>query len=157
MSNPNQKIAWQAPEFRHYEKSALWYITLSLLAVLLVAYFSLKQDYFAALTMAILGAMVAFFSRQKPEIMEIELTSKHIKFGDIALPYKNLKSFWLVYNQNHKTLNLETTTYINNLVILELGETDPEEVRNFLLNYLPEHPERESETFAQKLMHGLKF
>jgi hypothetical protein len=63
----------------------------------------------------------------------------------------------VVNSENHKTLNLETTTYINNLVILELEDQNPEEIRSFLQDYLPEHPQNTRETFAQKLMHKLKF
>jgi hypothetical protein len=44
-----QKIAWQAPEFRYYEKNAGWYITVIAVTVLLVAYFIIiPGDYFAA-------------------------------------------------------------------------------------------------------------
>jgi hypothetical protein len=158
MANQNQKtISWQAPEFRHYEKDPAWYVTLTAISVLIVGFFIIQKDYFGAITMAIIGAMLVFFSRQTPQIVDIELNDKHIKFGNMVFPYKHLKSFWVVNSENHKTLNLETTTYINNLVILELEDQNPEEIRSFLQDYLPEHPQNTRETFAQKLMHKLKF
>lgn len=158
MSNQNQKtISWQAPEFRHYQKDPAWYTTLIAITILIVGYFFIQKDYFGAITIAIIGAMLVYFSRQIPETVDIELDHKHVKFGNMLFPYKHLKSFWIVYSDNHKTLNLESTTYINNLIILELQDQDPDEIRNFLLNYLPEHPEKTRETFAQKVMHLFKF
>jgi hypothetical protein len=41
-------------------------------------------------------------------------------------------------------------------VILELENQDPEAVREFLIKYIPEHPQSE-ETSAQKMMHRFKF
>jgi hypothetical protein len=157
MSNDQKTLSWQAPEFRHYEKNAGWYTTLVSVCVLIVGYFVIQKDYFAALTMAFIGAALIFFSRHVPNTVDIELTHKHVRFGNMLFPYKHIKSFWVVHNENHKTLNLETTTYLNNLLILELEDQDPEEIRMFMLQYLPEHPTYNKETFAQKLMHKLKF
>ena len=42
MSNKNT-ISWQAPEFKHYEKNAGWYITLISIAVLILGFFVIVQ------------------------------------------------------------------------------------------------------------------
>ena len=155
MSTQN-KISWQAPEFKHYEKTAGWYVTLIAVAILIAGFFIVQKDIFAAVTTIILAGLVVLFSRQKPEIVPIEIDSKAVKFGKIEFPYKQIKHFWVVHNERHKTINLRTTTYVNNTIILELGDQNPDEVRNFLMQYLPEH-EATEETFAQRLMHWLKF
>jgi hypothetical protein len=66
------------------------------------------------------------------------------------------QAFFIVHNERHQAVNLETTTLVNSQIILELGSQNPEEVRIFLLQYLPEH-EKTEETPAQKFMHWLKF
>ncbi len=62
----------------------------------------------------------------------------------------------MVQTEHHKTLNFETTTLINRTVVIELGEKDPDEIRELLLQHLPEHPDN-NETTTQKIMHKLKF
>jgi hypothetical protein len=156
MSNQNQTISWQAPEFRHYPKNLGWYITLIAVAVLIVGFFVIEKDLFAAATTALLAGFVIFFSRQKPTLVTIELSNKAIKFGNLSCPYKQLKYFWIVNSEHHKTLNFSTSTYVNNTIILELEDQDPDEIREFLLQHLPEHHETEA-TFAQKVSHKLKF
>jgi hypothetical protein len=156
-STTGAKISWQAPEFRHYEKSAGWYVTLISIVILVMAFFVIVQkDIFAAVTMGLIGLLIIFFSRQKPETIPIELTHKSVKYRNIEFPYKQIKHFWVVHNERHKTVNFETTTFVNNTIILELNDQDPEIIRQFLLQYLPEHEETE-ETTIQKLMHWLKF
>jgi len=158
MANQNQKtISWQAHEFRHYPKNTGWYITLIAVAVLVIAFFIIiEKDVFAAVCLALLTILIIIFSRQVPQRVHIELEPTGIKFGRLFYPYKQLKYFWVVNNENHKTVNFHTSALVNNLVILELEHQDPEAVRNFLLKHLAEHSETE-ETSVQKVMHRLKF
>jgi len=156
MPTQNQTISWQAPEFRHYEKNMGWYVTLIGITILIVGFFVIQQDLFAAITSGILGLVTIFFARQKPEIVPIELNGKGVYFGNVFFPYKQLKYFWVVSTPNHRTVNFHAATYINNVIILELEDQDPDEVHEFLSRYLPEHTET-SETLIQKISHKLKF
>lgn len=156
MPTQNKTFSWQAPEFRYYEKNSAWYVTLMAVCVLIIGFFAIEGDWFAAITIFILAGCVVFFSTQRPEIVEVELNSKSLHFANIAFPYKQLKHFWIVNNQNHKTLNFETSTVLNNTIVVELMDQDEDEIRNFLLQFIPEHHET-TETFAQKISHRLKF
>jgi hypothetical protein len=156
MSTQNQTISWTAPEFRYYEKNVGWYVTFIIIVVLLVGFFVYEHDLFAAICIAIIAIFTALFSSQKPKIVSIELTNKEVKLGVLSLPYKQLRYFWVVNNQNHKTLNLQTSTVINNTIIIELLEQNEDEIRQYLLPYLPEH-QQTHETFAQRMSHKFKF
>ena len=126
------------------------------IVVLIVGFFVIQKDLFAAITTGLLGVLVVVFSRQKPEVVPVELDHRALKMGNIEVPYKQIKHFWVVHDEKHKTVNLETTTLVNNMIILELEDQDPEEVRQFLSRFLPEHPETQA-TFIQRLTHWLKF
>ena len=157
MSNPKTLISWEAEEFKHYPKNPGWYVTLISVAVLVIAFFVIVQnDIFAAVSLAIITALIIVFSRQSPRRVNIELNNKGIKFDTLFYPYKQLKYFWVVNNPRHKTINFHTTAFINNTLILELGDQEPEITREFLLQYLPEHEETD-ETPIQRIMHHLKF
>lgn len=152
----NQPITWAAPEFSYYEKSIGWYLAYVAVVILLASYFVYQNDWFATITIGLLGIFVAFFSVQKPQIVEVELNERSVRFGPIAYPYKQLKGFWIVNNAHHRTLNLQTSTVVNNIVVIELMDQDEDEIRNFLLRHLPEHSEIH-ETLAQRVSHKLKF
>ena len=115
-----------------------------------------ESDYFAAVCLAIICGLIIVFARQTPKRVEIELNERGIRFGTLVYPYKQLKYFWVVNNERHQTINFHTSAFINNVVILELENQDPEAVRNFLLRFLPEHHLTE-ETTAQRIMHRFKF
>ena len=158
MSNGNSNnLSWEAWEFKHYPKNPGWYVTLISIAVLAIAFFVIVQnDIFAAVSVGLIAVIVVLFSRQTPRKVQIELNSKGIKFDSLSYPYKQLKYFWVVNNDRHKTINFHTTAFINNTLILELENQDPDAAREYLLKYLPEHEETE-ETAIQKIMHRMKF
>ncbi|MDR3642105.1 MAG: hypothetical protein P4L74_00570 [Candidatus Doudnabacteria bacterium] len=150
-------ISWEAHEFKYYPKTSGWYITLVAVFILLIAFFIIvESDYFAAVSLAIIGALIIIFARQTPQRVEIEINERGIRFGNLSYPYKQLKYFWIVNNDRHQTVNFHSSALVNNVVILELERQDPEEVRNFLVRFLPEH-HLTQETTAQKIMHRFKF
>jgi hypothetical protein len=158
MTAPNQNsISWQAPEFRHYPKNLGWYITLIAITILVDAFFIIvESDIFAAVSLSIIAALFIVFARQTPQTVTITLNSKGVDFGNLFYPYKQIKYFWVVNNQNHKTVNFHTSAFVNNILILELENQEPDRVRDFLIKHLPEHSETE-ETSAQRMMHRFKF
>ena len=158
MSNQNQNsISWDAWEFKHYAKSLGWYVTLVSIFILLIAFFVIvESDIFAAVCLGIIGILIIIFSRQLPQRVTIGLTDKGVHFGNLFYPYKQLKYFWVVNNDRHKTVNITTSALVNNTVILEIENEDPAAITDFLTQYLPEHHLTE-ETTAQKVMHKFKF
>lgn len=149
-------LSWEAPEFKHYEKSVVWYILLFILLVLLVGYQILTSDYFGAITMIILGVLITLVSRKKPKTVTVELTGKGITLGELFIPYKHFKHFWVVDTPDHKTLNLEASTYLKQTVIVELMDQDPDEVRRLVAKHLEESETLEP-SFSQRITHMFHF
>jgi hypothetical protein len=150
-------ISWEAPEYRYYEKNAAWYVTLLCVTLLIGGFLIIiQQDIFGAVCVGIIAALLVFFSRQLPEPIVITLSQRGVTFGDISIPYKNLKHFWIVTEDEHRVLNIETMSWLNNHLILELMDEDPELVRSFLLRHLAEHHEN-TLRFSQKIAHRLRF
>lgn len=153
---PLTVFEWEAPEFRHYPKNPAWYITLFVITGLLVAYQILQQDYFGAISIVIIAGFVTFFAKQTPVHVPMQISDQGIHINDDLIPYQRIKQFWIVDDGVHKTLNFETTAYLNHELTVELEDLDADELREFLIDILPEH-ERIEPTTAQKIAHRFKF
>jgi hypothetical protein len=149
-------LSWQAPEFRHYPKNLAWYITLGVILGLFIIYEIIQRDFFGALSVVIIGLFLFIFARMRPKTVTISLTPRGLHVEDTHIPYKQIRHFWIVNNDNHRIINLETTAYLNRHLVLQLEDQDPEEVRNLLLEQVPEHHETE-ETLTQKIAHRIRF
>ena len=153
---PEPIIDWEAPEFRHYPKNAAWYITFGVIAALVIAFELFMKDWFGAVTMVIISIFFALFALHKPKTVNVVISTHGLHVDDSHIPYSRIKQFWIVDNDNHKTLNIETTAYLNHLLAIELHEQDADEVQEILSELLPENPEKH-ELIHQRIAHRIKF
>lgn len=160
MASKEQLImTWRAPEFRHYPKNVAWYTTLFIVAFFIIGFLAVVQkDIFGAVSIFILTIFVVIFSGQKPRDVQVAITDKGISLDETYIPHSTIRHYWVVDNEKHQTLNLETTSYLNRIIIIQLDGIDPNEVRDMLGQLVPHHPDLEAtETVAQRVMHRLKF
>lgn len=152
-----KEISWQAPEFIHYPKSFWWSAGLSLVSLILVGYFLWQKEILTALLFALFFILLFYFSRVRPKQIHVRLTPHGLKLNHYRLPFQQITSFWIVYEPPEvKTLNFETTAYLNRFLTLQLENENPLEIREFLLQFLPEDLDR-AEQFADKVSRKLKF
>lgn len=153
---PETIIEWEAPEFRHYPKNAAWFITFGLIVVMLIIYELYQADWFGAISFFIMAILFAAFALNKPKNIIVAISTHGLHIDDTHIPYTRIKQFWIVENENHKTLNIETTAYLNHLLAIELDDQDADDVHEILSELLPENTEAE-ETMVQRIAHRLKF
>ena len=121
---------------------------------MLIVFAAFSKSIMTVITFVLLILLSYAFAVKPPKSLRHSIGQVGIKVGNVAYPYKNIKTFWVVYNPpDVKTLNFETTAYLNNPVSVELGDQDPVEVKMLLKNFLVEDLEREeslSEVIARK-------
>ncbi|MBI3952389.1 MAG: hypothetical protein HY336_00335 [Candidatus Doudnabacteria bacterium] len=153
----SDNISWQAQEFKEHDKPRSWFIIFGVVCLALIAYAVYQKSIITIITFGLLTALSAYFAVKKPKVLTHIITPNGIVVGDVVYPYKTIKTFWIVYAPPQvKTLNFETSAYINRFVTLELGSQDPLAVKMALKNYLIEDLDRE-ESFSDSIARKLKF
>ena len=66
------------------------------------------------------------------------IDERGITRGHVHYPYSSLHSFWVDENHPHKKIILRSKKTFMPLIIVPLGETDPDHARDTLLRILPE-------------------
>ncbi len=155
-SEPEIFLTWEAPEYKHYPKNFGWYVTFFAIAILLIGFLAISKDYFGAISLFILALIAFLYTKHRPEVLQIAISDKGVHLDDLHIPHSDIKHFWVVDNERHKTLILETNVYLNKTIVLELVDQDPDAVRGVLGLFAREH-ENTQETLAQKVMHRFKF
>jgi len=150
-------ISWTAREFIHYPKGKVWIISLLSIGLVLVGIFLFRKDFLTALLFLLLLIVTFYFSRKKPRKIKITLDSQGIKLNELRIYYQQIKNFWIIYRPPEvKTLNFETSAYINRFLTIQLEAQDPLKIREYLLNFISEELDRE-EPVTEKLSRKLKF
>ncbi len=92
----------------------------------------------AALTLAATG-------RREPKPVRVQVTAEGIKVEDTKHLFKNLKSFWVDYTPGGmKELSLEVDRWYLPYVKIPLGNQNPNHLRSFLLEFIPEQEHQPS-------------
>ncbi|MDO8513879.1 MAG: hypothetical protein Q7S37_05235 [bacterium] len=161
---PKESINWEAAEFHYYSKNQYWIfgiviliLGLSFLFVAAAQYFGYQltlADYSLILVMILLIFVFAQYGHIEPRKFKAELGQNGVVIMGYVYSYDKLKSFWIT-EQPSPVAHFEKVEVGLPLSLL-LEDQPVEEVRHFLLRYLPEHPTA-SEHVTDKVRHFLRF
>jgi hypothetical protein len=151
-----EEISWKAPNAETPNRSPFWYAVFALLSAGVIIY-ALFYDgsILTLITFLLMIGVVVLFSFQPARDITHRITSEGIQVGQAFYPHRAIKRFWLNYQPPvEKTLNFETSTYLNNRIRVQLGNQDPIIIKLVLSEYLLEDLEHEDtlrETLAKRL------
>ena len=150
------KISWKALEYKRKEKTADWYWAVILIALaIVVTSFILHNALFAILIIISTGILISF-SIIAPKIVEISINQKGVIVGKEMYPFATLESFWVEsQDEDNQKVLLKSKKLIMPLIAIPLEGLHHLDVREFLLQYLPEVEMHEP--LSQKIMEKLGF
>jgi len=115
----------------------------------------LTKEYFAAGTIAAVGIIFAFYSRQKPRQVTYELSEAGLRIGEKSYGYELFKSFALVKEGMLNTIQLAPLKRFMPPISAYYDAADEEKISDILSSHLPY--EAQQPDFIDRLSHRLKF
>ncbi|MBX4187164.1 MAG: hypothetical protein KW802_02825 [Candidatus Doudnabacteria bacterium] len=150
-----ETLTWKAQSHIQHQRSPFWYFMFAIVTLALLSFAVYSHSLLTGITFFLVCTVLLTLSIQPSREVTYKITKTGISVGHLTYPYKIIKRFWIIYNPPEvKTINLETTAYLNNRVILQLGNQDPVLVKLILGDYILEDLETEesiSETLARRL------
>ncbi|MFA6340864.1 MAG: hypothetical protein WCX27_01310 [Candidatus Paceibacterota bacterium] len=149
-------ISWKAFEYKQKEKTADWYWAVIIIALSIVVISFMLHDGLFAILMIIGVTILLFFSSKEPRVIEISIDPRGIVVGKDKYPFATLEDFWVDISddENHKIL-LRSKKHMIPLIVVPLEEYHHLDVRDVLLQYLPE--KEIQEPVSRKIMEKLGF
>lgn len=153
----SKSIEWKALEHNHYDHTREWFWavgTISVAGAILALYFS---NIILALLIVISGFTSMLQAHTKPRILTYRISRRGIQAGGTAYPYSTLQSFWVIDEEIDDRIVLKSQKALMPYIVIPFDstKTDPEEIREYLLEYLDE--EEMDEPISQKIMERLGF
>lgn len=132
-------LAWRAPEYHQYEKSALWFIIAGLAAAVLIFYGIKTDGWTFSIAVAVFAAVYYLMHREQPPVVDVKISEVGVKVGHHIFPYSHLKYFWIIYDPPFvKRLYLREASRFHPEVFVSLEDTDPAQVRHALSHHTEE-------------------
>jgi len=149
------EISWQAPEFIAYEKGPDWYWAVGVISITLAVAAIIFGNILFAVVILIGSFALSLQATRDPEIRDFSVNRKGVQADETLYPYSSLESFWVENNPHEQKVILMSEKTWMPYIVLPIAEHDPEEIRNFMIEYLPE--EEHQEPLTQKIMEYLGF
>ncbi|MFH0712853.1 MAG: hypothetical protein V2A55_03325 [Candidatus Jorgensenbacteria bacterium] len=133
-------ISWRAAEYHYIQKEVGWYLTVGLVAFLLVFLSFLWGNFFFAIFIAIAATTVMFFAKRRPQIFDFKITDKGVAIGEnIFYDYGRLDGF--AVRERPERLNeiiLKKKAVLNPYVKIPIDSVLADKAKDFLEGKLPE-------------------
>ncbi|MDA1334904.1 MAG: hypothetical protein O2794_02715 [bacterium] len=146
-AEPEKKssISWEAPEYLDYIKTNDWYWSLLIITIALSVGGVLTKNFLFVVLVIVGGFSIAIYGSRKPKIVSISITGRGVQIRDRLFPFETLQSFWIFYRPGElKELSFRSEKTFAGNIRIPLGDTAPTEVRELLLEFLPEKAQEES-------------
>jgi hypothetical protein len=132
-------LHWRAPEHEIMEKSRKWYLYVLLLLVAIVAFAVYTNSPVMAITFIMIGVVGYIFIGKEPRIIDFAITDEGVIAGREIYEFENMNSFWIFYEPDGvKVISLHMKNKIIPYIHIPVHEEDPVEIREALLEYIPE-------------------
>ena len=135
---------WHAEEHNHQPKSSTWFIALAAFITLTVVFFIFIGNVIGAITIALVGGLVYFIAQKEPSMARYRIMVDGVAINNTLYHFKDLDAFNIVYEPDEtKTVILRSKRTFSPLLHMEIGEADPVEIRDVLLEFVQEDQELE--------------
>ena len=131
--------SWEAPEYEVYEKSNRWYVISAVFLIAIIAYALVTNGPIMAVTFILIGIVGYIHLLKDPRIISFALTSEGVMADNQLYAYEDIFSFWIFYEEhNVKIISLHTKAPMLPFVHLPIHMEDPVQLREILMDYIPE-------------------
>jgi hypothetical protein len=140
-----QSFEWEAPEFEKKDKTNSWFI-LPAIATIVLGIIAFATDNILFLILILLGFFTFYiYAKKEPRIISFKINEKGIEIDGKLHQFESLRSFWIFYNPpTEKEISIRSRKTSSPYIKIPLAEQNPNEIRKYLLKFLPEKRHKES-------------
>lgn len=155
---PVQKSArvfsWETPEHENRPKPKGWTATVIALAAVFVIFGIITENPLFAVIVVLAAFLVIVYGKRPAEILAVRVADDGIAVNGKFHSWDAFGSFWvLVEPDGRRELRLRGSSWLFPLLTVPLGTQEPETLRRFVAEHLPEREDRPSlaEVIAERL------
>lgn len=150
------EISWYAQEYFVPHRGLGWKIGMITALVGIFVFGVLYKAISFSIAMLVFAMVYCLVHRKKPQEIQIILSKVGIKVGKRKYSYAKIRSFCLHYDPPYtKALKIRVEGDLAVEITIQLGDQNPAEVREFLLDKIPEQ-EGHQESFTDMILKLLK-
>ncbi len=148
----NALLEWSVAEYEQHVRPTAWYVLMTIVGSILVGYAIFTDNFMFAIIIVLFSIILFLQSHQDPIVVPFQITESGVIINNRLYVYSELKDFYIIYKPPEiKMLFIETNSTIRPRLRIPLMDTNPNEVRELLLEFLEENLQKEEEPFSDMM------
>jgi hypothetical protein len=143
MPKKQTQFSWRAPEYEKEIRGNGWFISLAVLAAVMLGYSIFAQSWTFTVLIVLFVVVYVMAHRREPKEVTIDISEIGVQFGKKTFPFENLKTFWVSRFEHNVTINTKSKLVPQFTISLRDIEHEGEEIRQFLGQHITEVEEPE--------------
>ena len=148
-------LEWKAYDRKEVAHTPDWYWAVGIISLSIAVTSVIFNNILFAILVVISTIVLFLRTLQKPREQSYTLTNKGLRINKELNAYTSLESFWVEEIEENPMLIIKPKSLISPLFVVPLSDINPSEVREYLLNFLPEVEHHEP--LSKKIMEFLGF
>lgn len=151
-----EPFQWQELEYQNKERPQDWYWAIAVITVASSLGAVIFVNIIFALFILLAGGTLILFSLRDPDVITVNIDRRGVAVNDKLYPFNVFDSFWIEERENPSVIILKSEQVYSPLILIPIAEEiDPDEVREYLVEYLDE--EEMLVPFSRKILEFLGF
>ena len=140
----DNSISWDA-DYGIYSSLTWQKSMIGFLIGLIFIFILFKQSLFSIIFFGFVLVIFIFYFKRKQKIIKVSLEKNHLQFNKTSISYRGIESFWIIFEPyGLKELSLKQKKWHSTYLKIPIHCQNPIQIRNFLLNYMPEEYHEDS-------------
>lgn len=134
-----EPFQWQELEYQNKERPQDWYWAIAVITVASSLGAVIFVNIIFALFILLAGGTLILFSLRDPDVITVNIDRRGVAVNDKLYPFNVFDSFWIEERENPSVIILKSEQVYSPLILIPIAEEiDPDEVREYLVEYLDE-------------------
>ncbi len=153
----SELLRWNFPEFDPTPRSHRWYLWFGILSAVLISLGVLSDNFLFSIIIVMVALIIFLRNWRRPANIHFSFTPQGVHIGRNFYAMKEFQDFWIVYRPpSVEVLYLEFNSVWRSSLAIPLQGQNPLQIREVLLQYLPENLEKDEEPLADALARILQ-
>jgi hypothetical protein len=150
-------LGWDIFEYPKYERGRMWFLGMGIGGGGLLIYAVLTANFLFALIIIMFALVTYMSSVGEPKKIRFSVTDAGISIGNTFYMYRDINRYWFIYEPPAiRSLYLEFKNALRPRVTVDLGDMNPNQVRQVLANFVREDFNEDEEPLSDYLGRVLK-
>ncbi|MAG12714.1 hypothetical protein CL630_02760 [bacterium] len=134
----DNNITWQAPDHEHGHKNPDWFWAIGIIATSIAVVSIISGNTLFALFILLSAITLFIHAIKKPRIIQFSIQKGGISINTTLFPYDVLESFDVIEHKDRPFIIFKSKKTFTPYIIVPTEEGEQAEIKEYLLQYLPE-------------------